>query len=156
MIGIPTAKNVDVDSDLMFLLKPVNLAFPIIEEALPRVTMSHCLSRLWIRILIRVILPLGRLRPHCGCLYRSTYFRSVLYHPSAGVTCEDFLNNMDESMVVAVGETYSDGLFSCYGVPTGNTYSVIVAAENYYPIMVDEGCSYGRMKPNRSIWGYQS
>jgi len=140
MIGIPTAKNVDVDSDLMFLLKPVNLAFPIIEEALAQGD--------------DVTLPQPPVDPDPGPGYSATldvYGRIVDAYTGApisgaffiilqpGVTCEDFLNNMDESMVVAVGETYSDGLFSCYGVPTGNTYSVIVAAENYYPIMVDEG-----------------
>lgn len=141
MVGIPTAKNVDVDSDLMFLLKPVNLAFPIIEEALAQGD--------------DVTLPQPSVEPDPGPGETTTildvYGRIVDAYTGEpisgaffiilqpGVTCEEFYNNMDESMVVSVGETYTDGLFYCYGVPVGNTYSVIVAAENYYPIMVDEG-----------------
>lgn len=140
MIGIPTAKNVDVDSDLMFLLKPVNLAYPIIEKALAQgddVTLPQppVDPDPWPGDSTNVIDIYGRIvDSYTGAPISDAFF--IILQP--GVTCDDFYTYMEESMVASVGETDYDGLFYCYGLPAGNSYSVIVAAENYYPIMVDD------------------
>ena len=41
-------------------------------------------------------------------------------------------------MILAYSETDVDGFFYCYGVPVGNSYAVIVGADNYNPIIEDD------------------
>jgi S1-C subfamily serine protease len=142
MIGVPTAKIVGDDNDIMFFLKPINQAIPVLNDALATGDSPNLPSPSTptpyvpeepvyddgIAIYGRII-DSFTLDPIPGAAF-------VILQP--GVTVYDFLNDPKDSMILSYGETDRDGLFICYYVPGGESYSVIVAADGYMPIMEDE------------------
>ncbi|HHY65068.1 MAG TPA: hypothetical protein GX501_08485, partial [Clostridiaceae bacterium] len=55
----------------------------------------------------------------------------------AGVTVDDFFNNPVDSMILSYVESDRDGIFMCDYIPSGESYSVIILAEGYMPILED-------------------
>jgi S1-C subfamily serine protease len=139
MIGVPTAKQVGVDADLMFYLKPISQAIAILEDAYAQSGLPS--------------LP-ERTDPYSGYNYSDDTIDiygyivdgytlepiegAIIAILQAGVTTEQFANDPQDSMILAYSETDVDGFFYCYGVPVGNSYAVIVGADNYYPIIEDD------------------
>lgn len=140
MIGVPTAKLVGADNDVMFFLKPVNLAIPVLNDAIARgdnpmlPTPSTPSPKPEEPVYGEGISIYGRiidsytLKPIPGAAF-------VVLQP--GVTVYDFLNNPLDSMILSFGESNRNGVFVCDYIPAGNSYSVIVAADGYLPILED-------------------
>lgn len=137
MIGVPTAKLVGQDNDIMFYLKPINQAIPVIDDALAQGDDP--------------ILPTPSTGPENptygeGIAVYGRIVDSYTVEPipgaafvflQAGVTIDDFLNDPQDSMILSYGETDRDGLFVCDYIPSGAVYSVLVVADGYLPIMED-------------------
>lgn len=157
MIGIPTAKQVGEDNDIMFYLKPINQAVSILDDAMaqgdnpdlsprsdpgtvpgtedpgianpgienpgqnPDAEVSDITGR---------IIDAYTSEPLMGAVF-------VVLQP--GVTCDEFMNDPQDSMILSYSEADSDGFFYCSGIPTGGTYAVIVGADGYLPITMDDG-----------------
>ncbi|MGI6124908.1 MAG: trypsin-like peptidase domain-containing protein [Acetivibrionales bacterium] len=142
MIGVPTAKIVGLDNDIMFYLKPVNQALPILEDALaqgddpnlptpqtPSPGVETPTEELAIAFSGRVV-DSYTLKPIQG---------AVFVFLQKGVTIDDFINNPQENMLLSYGETDRNGLFTCEYVPIGASYSIMVLADGYLPIAEDNG-----------------
>ena len=142
MIGVPTAKIVGLDNDIMFYLKPVNQALPILEDALaqgddpnlptpqtPSPGVETPTEELAIAFSGRVV-DSYTLKPIQG---------AVFVFLQKGVTIDDFINNPQENMLLSYGETDRNGLFTCEYVPIGASYSIMVLADGYLPIAEDDG-----------------
>ncbi len=137
MIGVPTAKQVGADNDVMFYLKPVNQAIAVLEDALasgdnpdlpvPNTPPDPSEANL-ITVYSRIVDALT------GKPIEGVFF-AVL---KEGVTIEQFANNPQDSMIIAYGESDSEGMLVLYDVPAGSIYSVIVGADGYEPILEDD------------------
>jgi S1-C subfamily serine protease len=136
MVGIPTAKLVAQDNDIMFYLKPVNQALPILDDAIaqgddpvlpprdePGITVSESVD-----IMGRIVDAYTE-EPLAGAVF-------VILQ--AGVTVQEFIDNPRDSMLLSYSETDYDGFFYCPAVPLGNSYSVIIGADGYSPIVMDD------------------
>ncbi len=137
MIGVPTAKQVGEDNDVMFYLKPVNQALSIIKNAyaqgdkpnLPEPgTPTPAPSE------NGVIDVYGRI---VDALTMEAIPGAAFVVLKEGVTLEAFVNDPQDSMILAYGEADADGAFVCYDIPKGSAYSVIVGADGYTPIAED-------------------
>lgn len=140
MIGVPTAKWVGVDNDVLFYLKPINQAIPVLNDAYaigdnpifpqPSTTPSYPNEYAYnegITIYGRIV-DSFTLRPISGAAF------AIL---QAGVTVDDFFNNPVDSMILSYVESDRDGIFMCDYIPSGESYSVIILAEGYMPILED-------------------
>ena len=141
MIGVPTAKLVGKDNDVLFYLKPINQAIPVLNDALatgdnpdlpspstPAPTPGNPVYGEGISIYGRII-DSFTFDPIPGAAF------VVL---QSGVSVYDFLNDPQDNMILAYGEADRDGLFICDYIPGGGSYSVIVVADGYMPIMEDD------------------
>lgn len=137
MIGVPTAKYVGQDNDMMFFLKPVNQAIAVIESALatgdkpdlPKPSQPSYPSEDELVTIFANIVDALTGKPIENAIF------AVL---KEGVTIEEFLSNPQDSMVIAYGESDSEGLIVVFDVPKGGTYSVVIGAEGYEPILEDD------------------
>ncbi|MGI6621914.1 MAG: trypsin-like serine protease [Clostridiaceae bacterium] len=140
MIGVPTAKIVGEHNDVMFYLKPINQAIPVLKDALaqgdnptlpvpssPEPVPEDPVYGEGIAIYGRIV-DSYTLEPIPGAAF---------VFLQAGVTIDDFLNNPLDSMILSYGEADRDGMFVCDYIPSGASYSVIVAAEGYMAIVED-------------------
>lgn len=138
MIGIPTAKFVGKDNDMMFYLKPVNQAVPIVEKAMamgdipdfPKpVESKESQQPQAEKIAIHGrILDSYTLGPVAGAAF-------VVLKP--GITIKEFSDNPNDSMISSSGETDKNGLFECGDMPVGSLSSVIIGADGYNSILQD-------------------
>lgn len=142
MIGVPTAKIVGEDNDIMFFLKPINQAIQILEDAtaqgdtpnlpdpgIPGPSVEPPASEEVIAISGRIV-DSYTLEPIQGAAF-------VLLQE--GVTIDDFINDPQDYMLLSYGETDRNGFFVCEYVPIGSIYSVLVLADGYLPIAEDNG-----------------
>ena len=141
MIGVPTPKLVGKNNDVLFYLKPINQAIPVLNDALatgdnpdlpspstPAPTPGNPVYGEGISIYGRII-DSFTFDPIPGAAF------VVL---QSGVSVYDFLNDPQDNMILAYGEADRDGLFICDYIPGGGSYSVIVVADGYMPIMEDD------------------
>ena len=153
MIGIPSAKLPGEDLDVMFLLKPINQALPILEDAIAQGDNPELPPRADPGIEnpdtdnpgvedpdpdnpgVATIDVSGRI---IDAYTSEPLLGAAFVVLQAGVTCDDFLNDPQDSMIISYSETDSDGFFYCAGIPSGATYSVIVGADGYIPITEDD------------------
>lgn len=137
MIGVPTAKQVGADNDVMFYLKPVNQAIAVIEKALasgeipnlPAPGTPSSPSDDEVVTVYAIVVDALTGKPIEGALF------AVL---KEGVTIEEFVSNPLDSMIIAYDESDDEGFLMLFDVPKGGTYSVIVGADGYEPILADE------------------
>lgn len=140
MIGVPTAKLVGEDNDIMFFLKPINQALPILDDAIaqgddpilptpstPTPGNEEPIYGEGISIYGRIVDSYTE-EPIPG---------AALVFLQAGVTIDDFINNPVDGMVLSYGEADNGGMFVCDYIPVGGVYSVLVVADGYLPIMED-------------------
>ena len=135
MIGIPTAKQVGADNDVMFYLKPVNQALAVVEEAfaqgdfaqIPKPGSSGEAPVQTITVYGQMV-DSFTLKAVPGAAF-------VILKDNAAI--EDFAANPQESMIQSYAEADRDGIFACYDVPVGAAYSVIAGADGYYSILED-------------------
>ena len=142
MIGIPTQKWMASDNDVMFALKPVNQALPIIEDAIvqgddpnlpkpqtPSPGVETPTNETVIAISGRIV-DSYTMKPIQGAAF---------VFLQEGVTIDDFVNNPQDSMLLSYGESDRNGIFVCDYIPIGASYSILVLADGYYPIAEDNG-----------------
>lgn len=142
MIGVPTAKIVGEDNDIMFYLKPINQALPVLDDAIsqgddpnlpdpqtPGPGVEPPANETTITISGRIV-DSYTLEPIQGAAF---------VFLMEGVTIDDFLNDPQDSMLLSYGETDRQGLFVCDYVPIGASYSIMVLADGYLPIAEDNG-----------------
>ena len=142
MIGVPTSKMIGEDNDIMFYLKPINQAIDIIEDAYamggspslpkphdPIIDNDPPTDKDTISIYGRIV-DSYTLEPIYGAMF-------VIL--KEGISVDDFINNPLDSMIISFAETGSSGQFVCDYVPNGASYSVLVVAEDYWPIAEDYG-----------------
>lgn len=142
MIGVPTLKQVGVDSDLMFYLKPINQAISVLEEgyatngvpSLPTRTTPEKGETNAVIDIYGYFVDSYTYKPVQGAMF-------IILQP--GVTCEQFANDPQDSMILAYAEADADGFFCCYDVPVGHSYAVIAGAEGYMPIIQDNALDIG-------------
>lgn len=140
MIGVPTAKIIGADNDIMFYLKPVNQALPVIEDAMaqgnepnlpapqtPSPGVQPPANETVISISGRVV-DSYTLKPIRGAAF---------VFLQEGVTIEDFANDPQDWMLLSYGESDRNGIFVCDYIPIGASYSVLVLADGYLPIAED-------------------
>lgn len=140
MIGVPTAKIVGADNDIMFYLKPINQALPVLEDAIaqgddpnlpvpqtPGPGVEPPVYETVIAISGRIV-DSYTIKPIRGAAF-------VLLQE--GVTIEEFANNPQEWMILSYGESDRNGIFVCDYIPVGASYSVLVFADGYLPIVED-------------------
>jgi len=140
MIGVPTAKWVGADNDVMFYLKPINQAIPVLNDAFakgddptfpqPSTNPSYPGGYYYdegITIYGRIV-DSFTLQPVAEAAF-------AILQP--GITVDDFFNDPVDSMILSYVETDRDGIFICDYIPSGETYSVIIVAEGYMPILED-------------------
>lgn len=140
MIGVPTAKILGQDNDIMFYLKPINQAIKVLEDAiaqgddpkLPAPTgpipgTEDPIYAEGISISGRVV-DAYTMMPIPGAAF---------VFLSEGVTINDFVNNPQDSMILSYAETDRNGLFICDYIPNGASYAVLVLADGYLPITED-------------------
>jgi len=140
MIGVPTAKIAGPDNDIMFYLKPINQALPVLENAIargddpnlpapqtPGPGMEQPGSKAVVSITGRLVDSYTR-KPVRGGIF------IILQE---GVTIRDFANNPQESMILSYGESDRNGIFVCDYVPAGGYYSVLAYADEYLPVAED-------------------
>ncbi|NLX64305.1 MAG: trypsin-like serine protease [Clostridiaceae bacterium] len=140
MIGVPTAKIAGPDNDIMFYLKPINQALPILENAIalgdepalptpqtPGPGKEQPGSKAEISITGRLVDSYTQ-RPIRGGIF------IIL---EEGVTIREFAYNPQEWMILAYGESDRNGIFVCDYIPAGASYSVLAYADGYLPIAED-------------------
>lgn len=142
MIGVPTAKIVGADNDIMFYLKPINQALPVLEDAIsqgddpnlptpqtPGPSVDPPENEAVIAVSGRIV-DSYTMEPIQGAAF---------VFLQEGVTVEDFVNNPQDSMLLSYGESDRNGIFLCDYVPIGASYSILVLADGYLPIAEDNG-----------------
>jgi len=140
MIGVPTAKIAGPDNDIMFYLKPINQALPIVENAIaqgdgpnlpspqtPGPGVEQPGSKAVISISGRLV-DSYTLKP-----IRDGIFIIL----QEGVTIREFAYNPQESMILSYGESDRNGIFVCDYIPAGASYSVLAYADGYLPVAED-------------------
>ena len=140
MIGVPTAKIVGADNDIMFYLKPINQALPVLQDAIsqgddpnlptpqtPGPNVDPPANETAISVSGRIV-DSYTLEPIEGAAF---------VFLMEGVTIDDFLYDPQDSMLLSYGETDRQGLFVCDYIPIGASYSVLVLADEYLPITED-------------------
>jgi len=140
MIGVPTAKIAGPDNDIMFYLKPINQAVPVIENAIARgddpdlpspQTPGPGIEQPGSNAIISIsgrLVDSYSLKPIRGGIF-------VILQE--GVTIREFANNPQESMILSIGESDRNGIFVCDYIPAGASYSVLAYADGYLPIAED-------------------
>ncbi|NLP00412.1 MAG: trypsin-like serine protease [Clostridiaceae bacterium] len=140
MIGVPTAKIIGADNDIMFYLKPINQALPVIEDAIaqgnepnlpapqmPGPGVTPPTNETSISISGRIV-DSYTLKPIPG---------AVFIFLQEGVTITEFANNPQDWMILSYAESDRKGIFVCDYIPIGGSYSVLVLADGYLPIAED-------------------
>ncbi len=140
MIGVPTAKLVGEDNDIMFYLKPINQALPVLDDAIAQgddpifPTPSTPTPGIDDPVYGEGVAIYGRI---VDSYTEEPIPGASFVFLQAGVTIDDFINNPQDSMILSYGEADDSGMFVCFYIPSGAAYSVLVVAEGYLPIMED-------------------
>lgn len=138
MIGVPSAKLVGEDADIIFFVKPINQALSVLEDAIEQGSDPDLPESVPDELdpdeEVSGTEIFGRI---VDSFSNEPIEAAAFIILKSGVTVDDFIAEQLDSQILAYGETDSDGYFSLPDVPVDDTYSVIVVADGYMPFFQD-------------------